>query len=172
MTNELITKMCISLYKWVTLRQSAQWEGKRPGLCMPALEGMKTASCGAFREWGIFAHDGLVAFAADGYRVRDERYNGRVFVLVGDGDIVFPIDASYSNHSLELRASVSGRLVMVPDDSDMPWQPRFEVMIAKMDVATAALKRAIDEYDDVVRKRNADARRVELSEAKRLLVGE
>jgi len=161
---ELIADCVEHLYAYVAAVSDATHNCNRPGIVLPRLEGIRTASCGAYREWGIFAVCDRLAFAADGYRVRsDRRYGGTLYVVTGDGHVVFPPNDSCSYHSLALRVS-GGELVNVSRESG-PWTSRLPGIAQQLCEAAESVKAAILEYDQRKQTDREQSRQRQLSAA-------
>ena len=164
--NGLIIEVVSALYDYRVAVSDATRDNRRPGIKWDHPENIATASCGAFREWSIFAVYDRIAISADGYRVRDNwKHGGQIFVHVGNGEIRFPANDSRSHHSLDLSIDGGeGKLVNVTRE-DGPWTARLPEMARKLRNATQSVRRAIEEFDDAERAKSESERQSELSAA-------
>ena len=164
--SELIIEVVSALYEYVTIREEATHDGKRPGLTWNKPDFIRTASCGAFRSWAIFAVYDRIAIAADGYQVRENRDHGGVlFIHVGDGEIRFPHNDSRTHNSLSLSvSSEEGKLVNVTKE-DGPWTAHLPAMASKLRSATTSLQKAIIKYDQQIKDQRESQRCNDLTAA-------
>lgn len=151
---ELLARISRALYRWSTARENATWDGKRHGLKCPSTSGVRWKSCGAFREWAIFCHDGLVCFCMDGFAFRDRNCrSGSVGVLIGTGEYEFPWDDSRTYHSLRMTASGGAEIAWVTCAPEVAWEARIEAMSESLEKALAELEENIRVYDEQVQDR-------------------
>lgn len=167
---QAIAEVANALYDYVVAKQSATHNGKRPGLKWEHPEDVDVASCGAYREWAIFAVHKRLAIAADGYRVRDNSSYGRqMFVHAGEGKIRFPSDDSRSHHSLSLKLQdipdgCTGSLIDVTREEG-PWDELLPEITNRLNAATLALARSVSEYDANNDRLQEESRKSDLEKA-------
>ena len=163
--SQLINDVVKALSEYLRSVVDATYDRKRPGLQWNGPEGITTRSCGAFREWAIFAAKGRLAVVADGYRAQRGDPTGGLFVLVGDGYFVFPQDASCGYHSLALEASKGAKLVNVTNEKG-DWTADLAVIAKELQDAKSRCDEAAKKYDKDKWAKKQQERQEELESAK------